>query len=318
MEIEKLNLSSISKQLSDEEEAWKFLEFIRWPNGPICPHCGVVNHAYFLKPKDGPRKTKSGSISYRRIWKCGETKCRKKFSVLVGTIFEDSHIPLSKWILAYHLIASNKNGISAHELRRNLDLSHKAAWFMAHRIRYGFENGPQPLMTGIVEADEAWIGGRASVKGKGIGNYRKIKTPVVTLVQRDGEARSQALDRVTRENLTGILAENVDESAFLMTDENYQYDVFGKLVAGHEKVVHSKDEFVRGRAHVNTAEGYFSQLKRSIDGTHHHVSRRHLGRYLCEFDFRYNTRKIKDGERTVAAIRRSAGKRLMYDKVVGA
>jgi transposase-like protein len=317
MEAGQINLWTLAPYFTNEELAWKLLESWRWPNGPVCPKCGVVNHAYYLTPKTGNRKTSTGSASYRRTWKCAETNCRNKFSVLVGTIFEDSKIPVSKWLMAYHLMSSAKNGISAKELERMLEISYKSAWFMAHRIRYSVEHqGDLTLMTGTVESDETYIGGRRKGKFRGDQSWRENKTPVVTLVERNGEARSLAVERVTGDTLALNLVQNVDADAHLMTDENRLYALGGSLFASHHTVNHSQEEYARGANHVNTAEGFFSQLKRGIDGTYHHVSKQHLHRYLGEFDYRYNTRKISDGERTVKAIQQTAGKRLMYDKVV--
>lgn len=234
--------------------------------------------------------------------------------MLVGTIFEDSKIPLSKWLLAIHLLCQGKNGVSAHELHRTLGITYKSAWFMAHRIRYAMERPPLvDKLQGIVEADETYIGGKAKGKrGRGAAN----KTPVVTLVERNGEARSQVMEHVTGKNIKSTLEAQVSKEARLMTDELNVYIQPGQAFASHETVEHGKSEYVRGDAHINTAEGYFSQLKRSIDGTHHHVSAHHLHRYLGEFDYRYNTRKIKDGERTQKAIEMTTGKRLMYQQPI--
>jgi transposase-like protein len=303
------NISELAKHFSDEAEAWKLIERIRWPNGPICPHCGVIGTAYYLEPKNGNRKTRTGKESYRRVWKCAD--CRKQFSVLVGTIFEDSRIPLSKWLLAIHMLCAGKNGVAALELQRTLGVTYKSAWFMAHRIRYAMARPPLvDKLQGIVEADETYIGGKASGKrGRGAAN----KTPVVLLVERDGETRAQVMHTVTGANIGAVLREHVDTTTTLHTDELHVYAKPGKDFAAHETVAHGKGEYSRGDVHINTAEGYFSQLKRSIDGTHHHVSERHLDRYLAEFDYRYTTRKMKDGERTELAIRKFAGKRLLYE-----
>lgn len=303
-----LNLSTIAKQYSDEEAAWLFFESIRWPNGPICPHCGVVNHAYYLEPKAGNRKTSTGKASYRRVWKCAD--CREKFSVLVGSVFEDSKIPLSKWLLAFHLMCAGKNGVAAEELLRTLEVTYKTAWFMAHRIRYAMNEGPLgSLLSGTVEADETYIGGKAPGKrGRGAAN----KTPVVSLVERGGRVRSRVVTNVTGKNVKEVLQANVSPDATLMTDAYQVYREPGKDFAAHEVVDHGKGEYVRGDAHTNTVEGFYSQLKRSLDGTHHHVSVEHLHRYVGEFDFRYNSRTITDGERTVQAVQKSAGKRLRY------
>ncbi len=316
MDSTALNLSMIAQHFSDEAAAWQFLEATRWPDGPICPHCGSVNQAYYLEPQNGSRNTRTGNPTYRSLWKCAE--CREQFSVLVGTIFEDSRISLSKWLLAIHPLCAGKNGMSALELSRTLGIAYRSAWFMAHRIRYAMERPPLvDKLNGIVEADETYIGGRAHGKrGRGALN----KTPVLMLVERNGEARSQAMEHVTNENVREVLIGHVDTDATLMTDTLNVYQKPGQEFAAHETVDHSQDEYARdtehGRAYTNTAEGFFSQMKRSIDGTYHHVSVRHLPRYLAEFDYRYNTRKEKDEERTVKAIRQTTGKRLRYAQPV--
>lgn len=314
---DELNLSTIAKQYQDEDEAYQLIERLRWPDGPVCPHCGVVGHAYFLEPKAGTRTTRIGSASFRRIWKCGD--CRKQFSVLVGTIFEGSHIPLSKWLLALHMLCSDKNGVAAYELHRTLGITQKSAWLMAHRIRYAMQHMDFSMpLSGTVEADETYFGGAAENMHKA-DRERRIhgrggmdKTPVFTLVQRGGEVRSQVMRPVTETTLRKALRDQVEPEATIMTDTFSGYRRVGEDFASHQTVNHQAGEYVRGDAYTNTAEGFFSQLKRSIDGTHHHVSERHLWRYLAEFDFRYNTRKAKDGERMAQAIQQSTGKRLMY------
>ncbi|MGH2503208.1 MAG: IS1595 family transposase [Ktedonobacterales bacterium] len=316
-----LTLSTLAAHFSDEDAAYELMEATRWSDGPICPHCGSVNHAYFLAPKSGARTTRTGKTTYRRLWKCGD--CREQFSVLVGTIFEDSHISLSKWLLAIHLLCAGKNGVSALELSRTLGIAYRSAWFMCHRIRYAMARPPLvDKLTGTVEADETYVGGKHHGKR---GRGAEGKTPVFTLVERDGEARSQVMKRITGENVRAALDAQVDHEATLMTDTYPVYRKPGKAFAAHEMVDHGKDEYAKDaenpagaskRAHINTAEGYFSQLKRSIDGTYHHVSERHLNRYLAEFDYRYNTRKNKDGERTMRTIRQAAGKRLHYQEPV--
>lgn len=311
-----LTLSVIAKEYSDEEAAWRFFETTRWPDGPICPHCGSVNHAYYLAPKSGARTTRTGKATYRRLWKCGD--CREQFSVLVGTIFEDTKMPLSKWLLAVHLMNAGKNGVSALEISRVLGVAYSSAWFMMHRIRKAMER-TEPEQTSdklgaLVEADETYVGGRAHGKrGRGAAN----KTPVVTLVERNGEARSQVVTNVTGENVKDVLAKHTEPAETVLVTDSYQvYDKPGQDFAEHHTVDHGVKEYARWdgtlRVHTNTVEGFFSQLKRSLDGTYHHVSERHLNRYLAEFDYRYNTRKVKDGERTVRAIRQAGGKRLMY------
>jgi len=303
-----LNLSTIAKRYSDEGEAYLFVESLRWPHGPICPHCGIVGEATYLAPKDGHRTTRTGKVSNRRLWQCNE--CRKQFSVLIGTIFEDSRISLSKWLLGIHMMCAGKNGVAAIELHRQLGITERSAWFMAHRIRYAMahESFDKPL-EGTVEADETYVGGKAHGKrGRGAAN----KTPVVSLVERGGKVRSRVVTNVNGKNIKEVLQGNVSPDATLMTDAYQVYTEPGKMFAAHEVVDHGTGEYVRGDAHTNTAEGYFSQFKRSLDGTHHHVSAKHLHRYTGEFDFRYNSREMTDGERTVLAIGQTAGKRLRY------
>lgn len=311
-----INLSQIAKNFSDEDAAYQVVERIRWPHGPICPHCGVVGSAHYIAPTDGPRKTRTGKETYRRVWRCED--CKQQFSVLVGTIFEDSKIPLSKWLIAIHMMSAGKNGVSALELQRTLGIAYRSAWFMAHRIRCAMDRPPlsnNPKLKGIIEADETYVGGKEKGKRGRPGKESK-KTPVVSLIERGGEVRSQTTTDVTGETLGGLLTKHTEPDSRLMTDTFAAYNEPGKAFVSHETVDHSKDEYVRGDVHVNTAEGYFSQLKRSIDGTYHAVSRQHLPRYLAEFDYRYNTRKVPDGERTERAIRQTTGKRLRYREPV--
>ena len=284
-----------------EGQARDFLEALRWPNGPICPHCGVVSEATRL-PQNG--KVRAG------LHQCND--CRGQFTVTVGTIFEDSHIPLHKWVLAFGLMCSSKKGISALQLQRNLGLgSYKSAWFMAHRIRYAMQVGPfPPKLRGTVEVDETYVGARRKGKrGRGAAN----KTPVLALVARRGQVRAKVITGTTGQELKGAILEAVRSDARIMTDELHSYWGIGKhFSGGHQTVGHGKKEYVRGDVHVNTAESFFALLKRGIHGTFHHVSKRHLGRYADEFEFRWNHRKVKDGARTVAAIKATAGKRLVY------
>lgn len=225
-----LTTSNIARRFSDEESAWALVERLRWPTGPVCPHCGVVGSATYIAPKSGYRRTRAGNISYRRLWQCREQVCGQQFSVLVGTVMEDTKIPVGKWLLAMHMMCSGKNGVSAHELHRTLGITYKSAWFMAHRIRYAME---MPLigvkLSGTVEADETYIGGKAknmhksrrAVRITGRGGVGKV--PVVTLVERGGEARSQVMRPVSGQNIAQTLEEHVDPTAALMTDESSVY-----------------------------------------------------------------------------------------------
>ncbi len=300
-----VDLSGLAKQFSDEDAAREYLEALRWPNGVSCPRCGSIPGPYRLQ-------SKPGSSTRRGVWKC--RACRRQFTVTVGTIFEDSHIPLSKWLLAIHLLCASKKGISAHQLHRMLGITYKSAWFMAHRIRYAMTQPPLvDKLKGIVEADETFVGGK--VRGER-GPYAGGKVPVLSLVQRKGRVRSFPIERVTAKNLRAVMRQHIDPSATVMTDEHKPYRVFAGDFADHQTVNHSEREYVRGEAHVNTVENFFSIFKRGLVGVYQHVGKRHLHRYLGEFDFRYNSRDVKDGERAVAAAQGAEGKRLTYKPLV--
>lgn len=308
-----LTFSVVDERFQDPLAAADYLESIRWPNGPVCPHCGNAEKHYKL-----PNKT-------RRLWKCA--KCRKQFTVTVGTIFEASHIPLNKWLLAFYLLCSSKKGMSAHQLHRMLGITYKSAWFMAHRIRYAMTQPPfARQLVGVVEVDETYVGGkprRSNRKeyaplGSGERDPRTKKTgrgtdkvPVVALVERGGQVRSFRVATVTADTLGGAIRRNVAREAHLRTDSFPSYKKVGTEYASHETVDH-RLEYVRGDAHTNTAENFFSILKRGINGIYHHVSEAHLPRYLAEFDFRYNARELTDGERTMMALAGADGRRLTY------
>jgi transposase-like protein len=283
-----------------ENEAREYIEAIRWPNGPVCPHCGNVTGNYLLKgkaTKPGTRKCKS---------------CRKLFSVTVGTVMHRSHISLKQWLMAFHLMCSSKKGMSALQLKREMGITYKSAWFLCHRVRAAMQENPlASLLDGTVEVDETYIGGKAkrgSKRGRGTS-----KIPVVALISRTGKMRSKPVERVNAVELKGAIREMVDKSARIMTDEWKAYRGIGKEYAGgHHTVNHGNEEYVRGDVHVNNAESYFALLKRGVHGTFHHVSKEHLGRYCDEFSFRWGNRKVTDGERTIAAIQGAGGKRLTY------
>ena len=306
---EDLNLVQIIEHFSTEKKARAYLESIRWPDGPACPHCGGTEKIYSIE-ENKAKKIRAG------LYECGD--CHGQFTVTVGTIFERSKVPLNKWLIAWYMLCSSKKGFSAAQLQRMLGLgSYRTAWFMMHRIRFAladpvFEaklgDGNGGGGSGIVEADETYIGGK--MKGKGRG-YRDNKTAVVTVLERGGEARSRPMNHVTGRNLDTVLAGNVDPSARLMTDEYPGYKKPGKRFASHETVNHSQDEYARGDVHTNTVEGYFANLKRGLHGIYHHVGSHYLVQYLAEFDFRYGTRHQTDGERTVAGLQKIEGKRLM-------
>jgi transposase-like protein len=286
---------------SDPELAREHLERLHWPNGPVCPHCGGVDKITKLAGKS----TRPG------VYKCNQ--CEKPFTVTVGTIMEDSKIPLNKWLMAYALINGSKKGFSAHQLHRALGITYKSAWFLAHRIRETMDSGSDPLggPEQVVEADESFVGGKAYNRAFGKPAPKK---PIMTLVERDGRARSFHVANIHATTLRSVLVRNVSRDSILMTDESNSYRAIGREYAMHAKVNHARREYVsfsRFR-HTNTAENFFSIFKRGVIGTYHHLSEAHLHRYCLEFDFRYNTRDLTDAERTTEAVKGARGKRLMY------
>jgi transposase-like protein len=300
--MEPMNLVKLAQEFGDEDSARAHLESIRWPNGPFCPHCQSTD-VYKIQSKPGS-KTRKG------VHKC--RSCRKQFTVTVGTIFESSHIPLSKWLMAVHLMCASKKGMSAHQLHRMLGVTYKTAWFMCHRIRYAMTQEPlRSKLSGTVEVDETYVGGKV----RGTKRGRIDKPPVVALVERNGEVRAFPMKQVTEANLLRAIRENVDSSARVMTDKHYGYRNVGREYE-HHSVSHERNEWVRGEAHTQTVEGYFSLLKRGIVGTYHHVGDEHLHRYVDEFSFRYNRRKVDDGARARMAIQGAEGKRLTLKQPV--
>jgi transposase-like protein len=297
--------AELTRVFADEDLAREWLEAKRWPEGPVCPHCGVVDRAYKLVPK----ATSSRPVR-RGVWKCRD--CRKQFTVTIGTVFAETHIPLNKWLYAIHLMCASKKGVSALQLSRTLEITYKSGWFLAHRIRKAMEKDPMAgKLTGVVEADETYVGGKGTgTPGGPMAGGSKIA--VFTLIQRDGEARSVVVEDVKAKTLKGIIRDEVEGTAHIMTDQMQSYHGLAREFAGHDTVDHSAGEYVRGIVHVNFSESYFSLFKRGIIGAFHHVSRKHIQRYLEEFDFRWNRRKITDSERMLEAVAGTEGKRLFY------
>lgn len=288
----------------NEEAAREKLESIRWPDGPECPHCGLIN------------ATKLEGKAHRKgVYQCN--KCREQFTVTVGTVFERSKVPLHKWLLANHLMCASKKGVSAHQLHRMLGVTYKTAWFMAHRLREAMkqDNGPLGGEGSTIEADETYIGRDKSVP--------KSRTPirhmnkVVSLVDRDsGRSISfHVTHNLTSEAVSQILYQNVDRKSRLVTDEAHFYIRPGREFAGHETVNHRIGEYARGDVTTNTVEGFFSIFKRGMKGIYQHCGQQHLHRYLAEFDFRYSFRKdcgYNDTDRATEVLKGIAGKRLTY------
>jgi transposase-like protein len=288
---------------TDEDKAREFLEASRWPDGPVCPFCGQLDTV-----------AKLGGKSMGPGWYyCSD--CQDKFTVRVGTIMERSHIPMHKWLFASHLIVSSKKGMSALQLSRMLGITYKSSWFMGHRIREGMtpkKAGPIGGESKIVETDESFIGGKA--KNRAYAKKEPKKHIVMTLVERDGESRSFHVANVKAKTLREKIVTTVNRKSHLMTDELASYGKVGREFANHDTVNHSANEFAKlgSFAHTNTAECRFSLMKRAVFGTHHSISEAHLPRYLSEWDFKWNTRKMTDGERAATALKCIEGKRLTY------
>ena len=314
MAKQEFSLPALMREIPTEADAYLLLEKLRWESGVVCSHCGSVADHYFLKAQGAGRKTRTGAISQRRVWKCRD--CRKQFSVLTGTIFHGTKIPLRTWLFVIFEMCASKNGVAAREIERKYDLTPKSAWFMVHRIREAMKREPLAgLLSGVVIADETFIGGKP-------GNMHLNKRPkwesrkiaVLSLVEKEtGVVRSAVVPNVKGENLRKVITENVDMiTTTLHTDSWKGYLGVGADMPGHESINHSEGEYARGEITTNHVEGYFSQLKRSIDGTHHHVSVEHLSRYLAEFDYRYSTRKLDDSTRMRMVIGSVTGRRLTY------
>ena len=287
----------------DPEVAREHLEAIRWPDGPVCPHCGACDRIGKL----------NGKAHRPGVYECGH--CRDQFTVTVGTVFEGSKVSLDKWLFAATLIASSKKGVSSKQIERMLGVTYKTAWFMTHRLREAMKPNGAGLLgsaSGTVEADETFIGRKPGTKVRRGHGYKEA---VFSLVERAGHVRSFHVNDVTAGTLSWKLSENVSYTATLMTDEARQYTEIGKDFADHQSVNHSAEEYVRGDAHTNTVEGFFSIFKRGMYGVYQHCSSHHLHRYTTEFDFRYNHRQklgFDDAMRTEELLKGIGGKRLTY------
>ncbi len=298
-----------AKALHDEAAAYEWVEARLWPSGPVCPHCGGVGRISKMQ----------GESTRIGVYKC--YNCRKQFSVKVGTVFEDSHVPMHFWLQAVYLMCSSKKGVSSNQLHRTLGVTLKTAWFMSHRLREAMRTvNVEPIggAGGIVESDETFIGRKEGAEVKrGYGH----KNAVLTLVERGGSARSFHIGGARAKDIAPIANANIDRDSHFMTDEANYYTKIGARFASHHSVDHSRGEYAYTdrltglRVHSNTVEGYFSIFKRGMMGIYQHCSERHLHRYLAEFDFRYSNRiklGVDDVERTERAIKGIVGKRLTY------
>jgi transposase-like protein len=325
-EAMKMNFSEISKRVVDDEAAYLFLEELRWGGQPVCPHCASIGDHYFLTPKsDEGRKTRTGKPTVRRVWKCRD--CRKQFSVLTGTMMHGTKISIRTWVLVIYSMCSNKNGIASREVERDYGLTPRSAWFLMQRIRECMkDDDPSAMFSGVVLADETWIGGTPKNRHRNVRNAEKPagspntdKTAVFSIMHKEtGAVRSRVVQNVRRDTLAAAIAEQVDmANATLHTDSAPMYTHIGWKFQDHQSVNHIMGEYVRGGVTTNHIEGYFSQLKRSVDGTFHAVSDVHLPRYLAEFDYRYSTRKVSDAQRFQGLMGRATGRRLTYDDLTG-
>jgi len=309
----------------DDDAARVYFERIRWPDGRVCPHCGVIGGEYETK--------RAGR------YRCGAKECRKDFSTTTGTVMEQSHMPLSKWLWVFYMMCASKKGISAHQIRRSLGCSQKAAWFMAHRVREAMKAGGLQAQLGgvgkVVEVDETYHGRiseaapRYAKKRRGSSTTRTSyrigdKRAVVTLVERGGSARTFHVAKADASTVAKIVRENVARESRLHTDKSVLYTVLGREFEAHESVDHSKEEYVRyeptGPVHNNSCESYFSVFKRGMKGVYQHCQEKHLQRYLVEFDFRHNTRTklgVDDKQRADLALQGAEGKRLTYRRTHG-
>lgn len=302
-------------QFTVEVAARAFIEQIRWPDAPVCPHCGVIGRAY--------KRGKPG------VYRCAESECRKDFTVTTKTVMESSHIPLHKWVQGFHLMASSKKGFSAHQLHRTLQITYRSAWFMAHRLREAVRAGGLTPLGGagkIVEADETYYGNidKAKIRSKTTSGRPFTKSgktgpsnkrAIVALVERGGSVRTFHVAVADKATVGNIVTTNIARESRLHTDESRLYFGADAHFASHETVTHSHGEYVRGDVHTNSAEGYFSIFKRGMRGNYQHCKEKHLHRYLAEFDFRYNHRAklgFNDKDRAAIALKGAEGKRLTY------
>ena len=304
--LDQLDFATRQKLFNDADAARAFLESVRWPDGPVCPHCGVEGDAYKLEPKPGAKRPVRPGAYHCRT-------CRKQFTVTVGTVFESSRLPLNKWLYAIHLMCSSKKGISANQLARDLGCQYKTAWFLCHRVRKAMEADPmRERLSGVVEADQTYVGGKMKGAGGGGPTVHGQKAVVFVLVSRNGDSYAEHVTSESAASLQGVMRDLVKPDTAIMTDQHKSYTGLDAHFKSHERVDHSAGEYVRGVVHTNFAESWHSLLKRGIFGAFHHLSKKHLQRYLGEFDFRWNTRERKDWERVVALLGQVAGKRLYY------
>ena len=306
-------VAEIPLACSDELSAVEFFENQRWGDTPCCVKCGSVD-VYQMKD------AKTGERSKRFLWRCKD--CKEQYTVRIGTVYEETRLPMRHWCYAFWRASTSKKGVSALEIKRHCQISYKSALFMMNRIRFSMapDLPTAPPLTGIVECDETYVGGKPRYKGRGNPQGRGTrKTPVFAAVERGGQIRRHVIANVTGKTLKEAIKQVVDPRARIMTDDYVAYKGIGKsFEGGHSRIRHKLGIYAKGDIHTNTVESSFALIKRGIIGTYHNVSKEYLHRYLWQFDFVWNTRKLNDGERTVSAIQAAEGKRLMYKSAVNA
>lgn len=296
-------IAALPLACADEKAAVEFMEEQRWSGKPYCPHCGDLFVYQMRDSKTGERQA-----NYR--WRCHG--CKAQFTVRVGTVLEDSRIPFRHWCFAFWRAATSKKGVSALEIKRQTGLSYKSALFLLNRVRLAMDEAPVEPMKGTVEIDEVYVGGKLRHAGKKNERGQREKFPVLAMLERGGKVKTKPLPCVNGENLAATILAHVSTDAHLMTDEMRAYKAIGKGFASHSTINHSRDEYVRGNVTTNRVEGFFSVMRRGLNGIYHSVSREHLPKYLAEYEFRFNNRMLSDGERTCYAIRSASGKHMTY------
>jgi transposase-like protein len=312
-------IKEIPMACADEQTAVEFFEKQRWGDTPACPCCGSVDVYQMMDSKTGERQKNNR-------WRCRD--CKKQYTVRTGTVFEESRIALRHWAFAFWRASTSKKGVSALEIHRQTGISYKSCLFMLNRVRFAMSNSAPEILgpdRGIVEVDETYIGGKPrhpnyhshQIKKDHRKTWHKKKQCVLAMVERGGAVKTKPIANVTGSNVQAAMQENIDKSARIATDQSVVYPGCEQyFTSGHRAVNHSIKEYVRGQIHTNTVEGFFSSVKRGLNGIYHSVSKEHLHRYMSEFEFRYNNRDLDDGPRTLMAIKGAEGKRLTYRESV--
>lgn len=298
-------IDAIPLVCSNELAAVEFIEGQRWGKTPGCVHCGSVNVYKMVDSKTGERNK-------RFLWRCKD--CGKQYTVRIGTVYEESRIELRHWCYAFWRAATSKKGVAALEIMRHCQISYKSALFLMNRIRFAMApSADAPKLQGTVEVDETYVGGKPRIRANHKRGRGTAKTPVFAAVERGGKIRRRVIANVTGETLRAAIRDEVHNSARIISDDYFAYRGLGSEYAGgHDKIYHTTREFVRGDVHTNTVESSFALVKRGIMGVYHNVSKKYLHRYIWQFDFIWNNRKLNDGERTAELMRVTEGRRLMY------